>query len=399
MKYRRFIFLIIVVFLIILATHLLWLALGLATILIISIFCTYKIATWRKIRIVKWIHVLFVIVAIFLSTISIRIFLMEVYSIPSGSMEDTLIAGDKVLVSKLNYGPRMPNSPLEIPWINLFFYLNKESRANADSTWFGYKRLKGFSTIKGGDVMVFNFPHKKHTYFIKRCVGMPGDTLEVKNGKVICNKIELDLPAKAKIKYSLWFNNITKFRILLESLMIPKLKTTINFSKKCYELDLNKQQYLYMKTAKCVDSICVAVSGPDTISYTYPHNDKFLWTFENFGPVIIPKKGMKIELTENNYILYEKILKKYENQNLILKNNKVFLGKEQVEYYTFEQNYYFMMGDNRSSSYDSRGWGFVPEQAIVGKAMLVLFSTEYNRINRERVLKVIETSDFHNQIH
>jgi len=393
MKYKRFIYLIIVVFLIILATHLLWLALGFAVILIISLLIAYKIAIWKKSRIVKWIHLLFVIVAFFLAAISIKIFLIEVYSIPSGSMEDTLIAGDKVLVSKLNYGPRIPNSPFEIPLINLFFYTNKESRINVDSKRFDYKRLKGLSTIKRGDVMVFNFPNNEHTYFIKRCVGMPGDTLEIKDGTVICNKIELDFPAEAKIKYRLWFNNMTKFRILLDSLKIPKLRTTINFSQKCYELDLNEQQYLYMKTVKCVDSIRVAVSEQDTISHTYPHNDKFLWTFENFGPVIIPKKGMKIELTQNNYLLYKKVLEEYENQNLIFNNNKVFHGEDQVEYYTFEQDYYFMLGDNRNNSNDSRAWGFVPKHAIIGKAVLVLFSIKNSRINRERVLKVIEASD------
>lgn len=394
MKYNRFIFTIATGFLVFVATHLLWLALGLVSILIISILGTSNIEFWRKIKVFKGIDILLVLVVIVLSAISIRIFIIEIYSVSSGSMEDTLIAGDKVLVSKLNYGPRVP---IEIPWFNLLLSQNKESIVDVAPPELEYERLQGFSTVKRGDVIVLNFQHKKDDYFIKRCVGMPGDTIEVRNGTVICNKTELGLPVEAKTKYRLWFNNITKFKTLLDSIKIPKLRTKINFKQNCYEIDLNEQQYRYMSTTKCVDSISAAVTEQDSITYTYPHHEKFLWTFENFGPVIIPKKGMKIELTQNNYFLYKKILDNCENQKLTL-NNIVSQGKEQVEYYTFKQDYYFMMGDNRHNSYDSRGWGFVPKQAIIGKAILIIFSTGHNRINWARSLKVIKTSDLHNQL-
>ena len=130
--------------------------------------------------------VLLVLMILF-SVIFIRFFLIEVYQIPSDSMKDTLISGDKILVEKLTYGPRTPVSPFEVPWVNLFFYLNKNARTKIDSVWWGPGRLKGTGALRNGDVIVFRRPEKKEVYFIKRCIGLPGDTISITSGKVFIN--------------------------------------------------------------------------------------------------------------------------------------------------------------------------------------------------------------------
>ena len=327
----------------------------------------------------------------FFVTICSKVLFVEIYSIPSSSMENSLLSGDKVFVSKLNYGPRLPGSPFEIPWINLLFYLNKEARASSNSTWYNYKRLKGYSNIKRNDIAVFNFPHKKEIHFIKRCIGLPGETLHVKNGHVICNKQELRLPATAIMRYNVWPNNIQKYLALADSLELPGLGIYHNRRREKYrELVLNQKQYNAFKNARCIDSLFITANKPDTIPHTYPHNRRFLWTFENFGPVLIPEKGMQIELTPNNYYLYKKVFENYEKQNFTFENNQVFKDSKPIKYYTFKQDYYFMMGDNRHNSYDSRGWGFVPEEAIVGKAVLVLFSNDYSGFKWDRFFRIIK---------
>ena len=233
------------------------------------------------------------IIGIVLLAVFVRVFLIEIYSIPSGSMENTLLPGDKVQVSKLNYGPRMPASPFEIPWINLLFYLNKEARASADSTWYGYKRLKGYSEVQRNDVLVFNFPHNKKNVFIKRCIGLPGEKLEVKNGVVLCNGNKFDFPEQAKIKYKVWLNDINRFLTLVNSLELPLSGFYYNRREPFHEVVLSQQQYQTIKNRTCIDSLCIVASQPDTIPHTYPHNKNFLWTFENFGPVVIPQRGMQ----------------------------------------------------------------------------------------------------------
>ncbi len=369
---------------------LIWLSIS--TLVVVGLILLFS----SKLRLLVWLRkkVIFsistAIIGIILLAVFFRVFLIEIYSIPSGSMEDTLLPGDKVLVSKLNYGPRMPGSPFEIPWVNLLFYLNKEARASADSTWYGYIRLKGYSEVQRNDVFVFNFPHNKKNFFIKRCMGLPGETLEVKNGVVLCNGNKLDFPEQAKIKYKVWTNDISRFLYLTDSLELHLPGFYSNRQEFYREVTLSPQQYQTIKNASCIDSLCIVAAQPDTIQHTYPHNKHFLWTFENFGPVLIPKRGMQIELTPVNYFLYKEIFDKYEGQNFSFMNNQVFSNEEPVKYYSFKQDYYFMMGDNRYNSFDSRGWGFVPEEAIVGKAVLVLFSNDYSGFKWGRIFKIIK---------
>jgi signal peptidase I len=388
MKLKLFILLLVLSFLLVLG--LLWLAIGVAILggLFFLFTSNYKFGIYLRKK--AAITTLLTISGVFILAICARIFLIEVYSIPSGSMKGTLLPGDKVLVSKINYGPRMPYSPFEVAWVNLFFYLNKEARASIDSTWYNYKRLNGFSIIKRNDIIVFNFPQKRKTFFIKRCIGMPGEKLEIKNGIVTCNSTTIDFPIQSILKYRLYSNNTNEFFGIIDSLDLPVYNFHNNREEKFQDILLNQQQALIFKKSPFIDSIHIAASLPDTIPHTYPHNHHFLWTFENFGMVSIPKKGMRIQLTPENYYLYQKIFDNYERQNFTIENNKVLNDGIPVYDYTFKQDYFFMMGDNRYQSYDSRGWGFVPEEAIVGKAVAVLFSTDYNKLRWHRLFERLE---------
>jgi len=158
---------------------------------------------------------------VFLLAVGVKVFIIEIYSIPSGSMENTLVQGDKVLVSKLNYGPKLPRSPLDIPWLNVFFLSGANTYAEADSVHWKYKRLRGFSGVRRNDVIVFQHPVIEKETFIKRCVALPGDTFQIINSDVFINYRIQSPPVESKKAYRVWYNNINSFNLIIDSLNIP----------------------------------------------------------------------------------------------------------------------------------------------------------------------------------
>lgn len=365
-----------------------WLAI--ATILLSLIFLLFisELSLFVWIRKQKLVTSLLTIVGIFLLAISIRIFFIEIFSIPSSSMENTLYPGDKVLVSKLNYGPEMPQTPFEIPWINLIWYLSADKNTPLDSVYWDQKRLSGFSSIKQGDVVVFIHPlwGQRDNFFIKRCMGLPGDTLQVKNGMVYANQKVISMPELGKQPYIVKVKQLSAFKKLTDSLKIEAFGNGSWSYNEYYGFDMSPIQQRKLLNRNCIDSVFVNLVKNDSSQWI---NKELEWTIDNYGPLIIPKKGMTIRLNSLNYKLYHQTIEQLEKVKMEEKDGLFYLNGIAESTYTFKKDYCFMMGDNRHNSADSRMWGLVPEENIVGKAVIILFSNNDSGIQWRRFFKLI----------
>ena len=367
-----------------------WLSLGF--LLIVGIFflfnSRFRFFVWLRAK--TWPYLFFIIVVFVSLAILVRVFCFEIFSIPSGSMENSLLKGDKVLVSKLHYGPKLPQSPFEIPWINLFFYINKEARAAIDSTWWDYQRLEGFSKIKTNDVAVFNPPHQNKVHYVKRCVGLPGSKLKLEKG-ILLNMGKLTkVSGTVKNPYRIWVNDIDSFNNLLNDIRLEKISENTAKNQLDIDLLLTVEQYEILAEANCYDSIKLLDLPINTIPRSFPNHQSILWSIDNWGPIHVPKKGETIILNQSNLIIFNNILKKYENIHIEERNNQYWSENSPITHYTFKHSYYFMLGDNRHNSIDSRYWGFVPEQYIVGKAAVVLYSFHAGSMRWARTLKLVK---------
>jgi len=355
--------------------------------------------------VIAWGQALFFAV---ITAMIIRAFFMEAYVIPTPSMERTLLVGDHIFVSKLNYGPRIPMTPISFPFAN-HTLPNTNLKAYWDGLELPYFRLPGFSSVKRGDVIVFNYPQDtidnrpvdKKEFYIKRCAGIAGDTVNMVDEQVFVNGRLQNEPADEQLEYK-YETSADINPDVLEQLHITTYEghTDPAMTKAAAE---KLKTYANIKSLKPVFS---PKDVSDTIDRIFPREYPLLflltktipdyhWNTDNFGPIIVPKKGWTVKLDSMTFPLYERAIQVYEHNKLKVKGNDIFINGQKTNTYTFKMNYYWVLGDNRHDSEDSRYWGFVPEDHISGKALFIYMSWDsdaplFKKIRWDRLLRGIE---------
>ncbi|MCO5248024.1 MAG: signal peptidase I [Chitinophagales bacterium] len=313
----------------------------------------------------------------------IRTFNIEAYKIPSQSMEGTLLAGDYLFVSKMHYGARIPMTPIAFPLGHQTFPMT-DIKCYLDKPQLPYKRLPGFQKVKRGDAVVFNYPAEdgrpidKKTNYIKRCIGLPGETIQIDEGNVSIDGHEIARPGHLQHQYII---ELDQRGLNPEALKkIGVLDNEIyQIASDAYVMFLEEGQAKCMADFPGVKAIEKYIHTPEFSQNRqgiFPSDEYHNWTVDFFGPLLIPKRGLKISLDETNIALYRRAIEVYENNQLTVSGGEIFINGQVADSYTFKQDYYFMMGDNRHNSEDSRFWGFVPEDHIVGKAWIVGMCTQ-----------------------
>lgn len=338
--------------------------------------------------------ILFAVVAATL----IRWATFEAYTIPTPSMEHSLLVGDYLFVSKLHYGPRTPQTPLQVPLTHQTIW-GTDLKSYSDAIQLPSYRLPGFSAIKSGDVVVFNVPFENEhpadlrTNYIKRCIAVAGDVLEIKDTQVYLNGKSMPNPPQSQNRYFLQTNEPIRDKFFQEQGIsdfnnptgIPQLQ----FSQygPAYIVDATPPAAAYFRQQPFIKNVIQDKSPAGQAELdVFPNNPDYpqstptparAWNRDNYGPLQIPKQGQTVQLTPENSPIYEKIILRYEhNEGITVDKGVIKQNGQSLTSYTFKQNYYFMMGDNRHDSLDSRYWGFVPEDHIVGKAVLIWMSVD-----------------------
>lgn len=360
-----------------------------------------------------WDAILFAVVAATL----IRWLIMEAYTIPTPSMENSLLVGDFLFVSKFHYGTRTTTTPLQVPLTHQkIWFTNIPSYLE----WIKlpYYRLPGFSHVKRNDVVVFNVPPKAlndnveypvdlKTNYIKRCVAVPGDTITIRDKRVYTNGIAEENHPQMQYSYLVTADGTLSDRILEKLDLGPEDYQTYGRQqdgKVVYLMFLTPERLTELKALPFIKSVVEENRAQDDglIPYSsyYEWNGtgkKYsTWSADNFGPLWVPKKGVTIAINDSTLAYYGATIKLYDhNDNVKIEGGKLLIDGKEVTEYTFKQNYYFMMGDNRHNSLDSRFWGFVPEDHIVGKAFFIWLSIDRNasflhKIRWSRFFKLIK---------
>lgn len=383
-----------------------------------------------------------ILFAVIVATV-FRTYTFEAFTIPTPSMEKSLLVGDYLFVSKLSYGPRLPMTPLTFPFTHHTMPFTQSTPSFVD--WFSmkYRRLPGFGKPRRGDAVVFNFPEgdtvvanmqnqsyyqlvrdhgrekvlspnfrlvtstdgrtrqvvhgggirvrplDKRENYIKRCVAVAGDTLEVRSGVVYVNGVAEPLPPTGQYAYSFTVKEPFNPRRLKEQFDVNPDDVGVAGDGTVY-IPLTEEAAQRIKTFTNVVHMERQDHARGTPTYNnlpyFPNDPRYDWTEDNFGPLWVPKAGATVELHLDNLPLYRRIITLYEGNDLRVEGGTIYINGQPATSYTFQQDYYWMMGDNRHRSQDSRFWGFVPFDHIVGKAVLVWFTKDpYTGIRWKRL--------------
>lgn len=412
---------------------------------------------WKKTKnksvkkVMEWVDaILFALIAVYF----INTFFFQNYQIPSSSLEKSLLVGDFLAVSKMSYGPRAPMTPLSFPLAQHTMPV-VGGKSYIEKPQWRYHRLKGFGDIKRNDIVVFNFPagdtvalnmqavdfytlskynangsegikSDRRTYgevvyrpvdrrenYVKRAIGLPGETLEVKDDVVFIDGQRIESPKLSQLTYMIHTDGTVISDELFSEIGVSKddylatnnygqagqraqdltgidsltlansgLKARNGVNGRVYfDIPLTEEMISKLNEKPFVWEIIKNIEQPGG-SYYYPIDYQTNWTRAEYGPLWIPKKGETIKFDNNidyKVAAYERCIKNYEGNDFEYHNGKVFINGQESDSYTFKMDYYFMMGDNRHNSADSRAWGFVPEDHVVGKPMLIWLSLEKDK--------------------
>ena len=387
------------------------------------------------------------IVFALVAAIIIRGNFIELYNIPSSSMEKSLLVGDYVMVSKLAYGAKVTQTPLAIPLIhNVVPGTNGSVESYSKLIQLPYHRYPGLGKVKRYDAVVFHYPdgdtmctaqfsnrsyHElvrlygkeaveqdrvydeygnrieigkirvrpvdKRENFIKRCIGLPGEELQIVDWQVLIDGKPIETPAEAQYTYAVLFNPIVVPERVLDQMGVSHE----DIERAHQQMYLNNTDYYILPLSPAVAAkmankyevldIQPFIHPADSTNQgeLFPHVAGLNWSVDNFGPVHIPAKGETLELTEETLPFYRRVIEVYEGNTVEVKDGRIFINGQETTEYTVKMNYYWMMGDNRHNSIDSRYWGFVPEDHVVGKASLIYFSRDkdHNKIRWNRIFK------------
>ena len=333
----------------------------------------------------------------------VHTYFMQPYTIPTSSLEKTLLVGDYLFVSKFHYGARVPMTSIAapmahdtIPGLGIKSFLsddNPEHKSNwKNKLSLPYMRLPGIQKIKRNDIVVFSWPADttktmwgdtsgkqtykpidKRTNYVKRCVGVPGDSLEVRDGYVYINGERTVLPDRAKPQ---WFFTVDTEGKSFDNNDAQKYNIREWTSREGkYILNLTDEEAALIAKNPIVKSVEKIIRPKGYYDESvFPHDPRYAWSSDNFGPIFIPKKGVTVALDKKSIPFYEQIIGRYEGNDLTIFGNDIYINGKKATSYTFKQDYYWMMGDNRQNSLDARNWGYVPFDHVVGKPVMIWLS-------------------------